>query len=220
MKSFRKYAEALVGIEEISKVPNYSSCENVANRAAKGLKGQYDTAIPLANSGLWLGWIFEQHGYKVKPVKLHRTGKGATWKPLVDIQDEDIREKRILLLENDIVTGRTLKKAAQELEKYSPEFVDILLCFSETPIQVSDYKKWKRYGLPLPVYAVEKESNTNYKFVKVLLIKETDEGIEMSAVDSNGEPIELALKDKDKLVLDTQNQSYDGIRKIMSIYDF
>ena len=220
--------------------------DTAGHRAAEGLKGQYDLAIPLANGGLRLGRVFEQHSYTVKPVKLHRHGKGATWKPLVPLGD--LEGKRILLLEDDMVTGRTIRKAAQELGKHSPQVIDVLLSTAITHLTVNQYKMWKGYNLPFPGLGIINPNSSReetYTFRSVGSIDETEDGIVVhgdivlnGCGSSPSAPIvdllkkpwldslseyrvtSLSLRNKDRLTIDTKNRSYDGIRKVMSLADY
>ncbi len=122
-----------------------------AHVAAQRLSGEYDLGIELANDGLTLGYIFHLHGFPTKAVKLGRKGRGAVWQPLEDLKERDIKDKRLLLMDIDVVTGRTLKRAVHELGKYSPQLMDLLLVHENTILNVKTYKNWRRiYNLPSP----------------------------------------------------------------------
>ncbi|MEK6858555.1 MAG: hypothetical protein AABX53_01430 [Nanoarchaeota archaeon] len=115
-----------------SRLPPPTFALEEATATARGLHGQYDLGIELAADGLATGYIFNHYGLPTKAVKLTRKGRGATWRPLEEITDQDIRDRRLLLFEWDVVTGRILKRAVKELGKYSPQYIDLLLTCGKT----------------------------------------------------------------------------------------
>lgn len=112
-----------------------------ATAAARELKGQYDLGIELAADGLATGYIFKHYGLPTKAVKLSRKGRGATWQPIDELVAEDVRDKRLLLFEWDVVTGRTLTRAVRELNKYSPQYIDLLLTCGKSFASFESFSK-------------------------------------------------------------------------------
>ena len=115
-----------------------------ACRAAQTLRTQYDLGIALATDGLWLGYVFQVHGFPTKAVKLRRIGRGATWEPIDPITPQEVEAKRIILFDNDVVTGRTIKRAVKEVSRFSPEYIDLLLVYEMTCLNRKMYHKWKK----------------------------------------------------------------------------
>lgn len=154
-ENYRKYLslklpeEPIEVINEVSKTHNSfygNHYLSYAKEAAKVLRSEYDLGIGLAKDGLWLQFVFDHYGMPTKAVRLNRKGKGAIWKPIDNITREDVNNKKIILFDNDAITGRTLKRAVKELENYYPEFIDLMLIHKHTPISLSKYKeKYEKY---------------------------------------------------------------------------
>lgn len=133
--------------------------EEQACRAAQTLKTQYDLGIALATDGLWLGYVFHAHGVPTKAVKLRRMGGGATWQPIDNITPQEVEGKRILLFDNDVVTGRTIKRAVKELNRFSPEYIDLLLVYELTCLSIRAYHKWKeKWNLERGIYDLSQKN--------------------------------------------------------------
>lgn len=124
-----------------SRPPSPTFALDEATVAARALHGQYDLGIELAADGLATGYIFNCYGLPTKAVQLTRKGRGATWRPLDVIVDQDIRDKRLLLFEWDVVTGTTLKRTVRELERYSPKHMDLLLTCGKSFASFESFEK-------------------------------------------------------------------------------
>jgi len=130
-KEFAK--EKLVGTPSnyIDNTPNFSgSCELYPTiLTAKELSQQYDLGIGIARGGLWQAYICGLCGMPIKVVDMKRKGKGASYKLIDSIGESDIKDKRILFLDQDAVTGRTLSRAINEIAAYKPRDIGIFLLF-------------------------------------------------------------------------------------------
>lgn len=205
-EGFRRYVASKVGTSdvkhELSLIPE-------AYKAALALKNDYDLGIEMVRDGLSTGYIFNLMGFPTKAVKLSRRGRGAIWQPLEELSREDLENKRLLLFDNDIVTGRTMSRAVRELEKYSPAYMDSLLMFPFTMLNVKNYKKWRNtYNLPI-----------QDTFVRpVLNIEETASGIKIKLLDDDGKEIEREISDKSNISIKCNNNAPYGLRKIMNLY--
>lgn len=105
----------------------------------------YDYGIALAKSGMWLGYIFSVFGFfPILTVWTKRMGFGASWRPF-DLLENLLPDKRILVFENDVVTGRTLKRTVRELQALNPQFIDLLLVYDHTEISYANYEKWRPF---------------------------------------------------------------------------
>jgi hypothetical protein len=124
-----------------SRPPSPTFALEEATVAARDLHGQYDLGIELAADGLATGYIFSCYGLPTKAVQLTREGKEATWRPLDEIKDQDVRDRRLLLFEWDVVTGTTLRRAVKELSRYSPRHIDLLLTCGKSFASFEAFKK-------------------------------------------------------------------------------
>jgi len=98
-------------------------------KIARHLKGRYDVGVALARDALLLGYVFERHGLPVLVAQPSTEGIAkdgeASWKSIDRIDEQTIGDKRVLVLELDVLHGRTLRTVAKELTKYSPKSLDI-----------------------------------------------------------------------------------------------
>ncbi len=108
--------------------------------AAKRVSQEYDVGIVIAQGGTPLGYVVKQFGLPVLIVDMKRHTSGVTWKPLDEITEETIKEKRIIVIENDVLTGETLKRAYEELNKLYPKSIDVLLTLANTLVTGRDYE--------------------------------------------------------------------------------
>ena len=94
---------------------------------AHNLAGEYDVGVAVANGGLLSGFFFENYGLPVKVAETHRKTRSnkIQWKTPID--ESAFKDKHVLVIENDIVTGKTAARIIQELSKYKPAQVDIAL---------------------------------------------------------------------------------------------
>lgn len=190
--------------------------------AAQILMPQYDLGIALAVDGLTPAYFFDLHGFPVKAVRTHRRGNGAIWSPIDSLSQEDIENKRVLLFDNDVVTGRTIRKAGNELHKFSPRYLDLLLMHEMTFVSARHYKSWrKNYNLPTP--------QEIYPHLNILDTRETLEGLEIDYIPfddiqqrwnirtmkKQNEELFVGLNTKErvKLVMDSRK----GFRKVMTL---
>lgn len=156
-REYQKYVAERVGEKKandtaFSRFNHYSEACGVASNLHKN----YDVGVALATDGLWLGYIASTFGFPVIDVKLGRRGNGATWQPIDEIAEEDLRDKRVIVFDNDALTGRTLRSAAREIESFSPSLMDLLLVYEKTPITSRMYMNGRvPQGLPSPTEIYE-----------------------------------------------------------------
>lgn len=185
--------------------------------AAQRLSEDYDIGVELATDGLALGFFFHLQGLPTKAVKLGRRGRGATWRPLDSLGDSDLRDKRVIVFDNDAITGRTLKRAAVEIGRYVPRCMNLLLVREYTILNVGLYKAWRRsFNLPSLTALIE----SNFPRLNVRGCRETSEGIEADYVkgDSRFSYEEtLRLKNEDLLGLSTRWNVPSEFGKVMTL---
>jgi len=97
--------------------------------AAYALSPKYDVGVGIARGGLTSSYVFNLIGLPVILCEAHRKGNGATfeWKH----SPEKLKGKRILVLDKDSVSGRTLRRTVREILPYSPS--DLGVYFNHNP---------------------------------------------------------------------------------------
>ncbi|MBS3175162.1 phosphoribosyltransferase [Candidatus Woesearchaeota archaeon] len=113
-KEYQKFLSMVVGKDKARKYKIVFLPQACA--AAKELKKEYDIGIALATGGLFMGFVAEKFGLKVIKAKPERKGKETSWKFLDKIKKGEIRNKKIIVFDIDVVTGRTLRKAIKEIK--------------------------------------------------------------------------------------------------------
>lgn len=116
--------------------------------AVKEMIQNYDIGIAIATGGLYLGYIAQNFGLPVLSVQMERRGDhGSIWQPIDTINEKHVKGKRILVLENDSMTGRTLSRALKEINAFNPYETGLLLEKKCTPIGISEYERLKEKGI-------------------------------------------------------------------------
>ncbi|MEK6936972.1 MAG: phosphoribosyltransferase [Nanoarchaeota archaeon] len=151
------------------------------NSAAKTLSPEYDIGVVIAGKGLILGYQFHQNGFPLRVVDQKRIGKGATWNPIDKLKEEEFKDKRVLLIENDIVTGRTTRRAVRELSEYQPKFIDLLLAFEKIPVHAKDYQHLHKLGIVPDIREL-------FPKLDIKDIRFTKKGIEINYLDLRKKP--------------------------------
>lgn len=145
---YAKYLFNKLGAQKAKKTDGFSEYGYLSEAcaAAQQLAAQYDCGLALASGGMYLGFIFELlTTLPVFTVEMKRRGEGAVWNP---IDAFDVRDKRVLVFENDVVTGRTLRRAIREILLLKPAQVDLLLVYGHTEVRPLLFQRWSRYLTP------------------------------------------------------------------------
>ena len=143
-EEFEKYVISKVGKPKVISTPSLvNSFDAISHLAPK-----YDKGIGIATDGLWLSFLAELYGLPVSVIKMGRKGKGAKWDPVDELREEELKGKKLIVFDNDVVTGRTLNRLSRELKEYEPSCLDLLLHFDYTIVSPKDYFKWKKYFKP------------------------------------------------------------------------
>ncbi|HLC46128.1 MAG TPA: phosphoribosyltransferase [Candidatus Nanoarchaeia archaeon] len=98
----------------------------VANMAYQ-LADKYDIGVGISRGGLYPAFIFNLLGLPVKIADSHKTGRGASFRWIDEVVEEDLEEKNVLVLDKDVISGRTSKRVLDELMKYDPKSVSVAL---------------------------------------------------------------------------------------------
>jgi len=144
---FKNYAIRELGCEKGTKVPDYSKSDYLQGglNAASLLAPKYDLGVGIAKGGLWLSYLFSLYGLQIANVDMKRILNGATYKPLKPFGEGQIKDKKIILFDNDVVTGRTLRRIVKELYGFKPQKIDLLLLMYYTTVNITNYGKIKKF---------------------------------------------------------------------------
>lgn len=98
--------------------------------AGFALRKKYDTAVAIVQGGLWLGYLLRQMGLPtvlVDPVE--RTENVIRWSGgTPEFLRERLSGKKVLLLDKDVVSGRTLDLVSRELiKRFNPSQLGLLV---------------------------------------------------------------------------------------------
>jgi len=120
--------ELLVNPREI---PNYSGQVGAlesACRAAEELSEDYDVGIGIAKKGMWLSFVFSNLGLSTYDVMVVREGTQRIMMPMDHITDNVLNGARILLFDNDAITGGSVNVIADQImAATNPKHIDVLL---------------------------------------------------------------------------------------------
>lgn len=97
--------------------------------AAQKIRPLYDVGVCIAKGGLYVAYLLHFAGLPIMDVEMKRKGTGARWIPQPSFAGEKLTGQKVLIAENDTVTGRTLRRAVQEIKKYSP--LEMGVCFMD-----------------------------------------------------------------------------------------
>jgi len=146
-QEFRDYVESKIGKEKAENIQvskDISLVEKIYD-VAPTLITQYDVGIGIARGGLLPSYLFSLRGLPVKIVDMKRKLNGATWKEIEPIKEEQIRDKKLIIFDNDVVTGRTLKRAVKEINKFQPQKIGLFLLEYYTSINKTYRKRVERF---------------------------------------------------------------------------
>lgn len=108
---------------ELTAYPGLDSLRIAA--AAGQLCSDYDMFLGIAPEGLNAAAIFSFFGWKGKNVYVDEGDPARPYKEMEPL--DDIEGRRILLLEDDVVTGLTLERVLERITYRNPSKVDLLL---------------------------------------------------------------------------------------------
>lgn len=131
--------------------------------AIKNLSEKYDVAVPIARGGLIQGAIADLWDMPTRIVDIAAHGRKVPRGKWVDsISPDDFKGKNVLLFDKDAVTGASVRKAVNMLDKYEPASKGIY--FTHDILAPGKYGVGtKTDGLPggLEVYAPNQVSLAN-----------------------------------------------------------
>jgi hypoxanthine phosphoribosyltransferase len=99
------------------------------NAAAELLKTDYDLVIGLQSGGVLFAALLEMLGMNVRYLSWHRewapTGRSPEWEQIGSVQEKPTTAQKILLCEDDSVTGNTLDVVGKFLSNLGADRTDI-----------------------------------------------------------------------------------------------
>ncbi|MEK6871469.1 MAG: phosphoribosyltransferase family protein [Nanoarchaeota archaeon] len=127
-----------------------------ACHAAQTLRGEYDIGVGIAKKGSWLSYVFNLHNFPTGEVYILRTSDETRFMhPLSILQTKDIKDKRILLFDNDLVTGHSVKTVTDKFHARGAQSIDLLLVYKHTRQKKENYDWVKRTMKYKPVIVGE-----------------------------------------------------------------
>ncbi len=133
----------IVNPDEISTWTFHEGMLASACRAAKQLQGEYDFAIGIAKKGLWSSFVFSLMGIPTKDAVVVRDKEWRRMFPMDEITTSIVSGKKILLLDNDAVTGRTISTVLDELDGAGARQVDVLLIHRYSHLETAFFEQIK-----------------------------------------------------------------------------
>ena len=137
-QGFRQYTAEILGFENRYQTANfnrYIGCLERACHAAETLSLQYDVGIGIAKKGIWLSYIFSLYGLSTHDILVFRTGDTTRFTmPLTPLYKKDVFGKRVIIFDNDLVTGKTIERVAQGMLDEGAQQTDLLLVYGNTRI--------------------------------------------------------------------------------------
>ncbi len=113
------------------------------------LSSHYHAAISLTTDGLFMGFVFEQHGFPLSVVQAKRRDGRVDVKLPETLRG--IQDRTVLLLEDVVETGTTLAVVAQELQSFSPRRIDALIALPLNSLTTARYQELAaQHSLPQP----------------------------------------------------------------------
>ena len=110
-------------------IPSFSSSNLSDVICLKDKLLEYDSSLALARGGLWQSYVLSLFGLLMAIVDLKRKGNGSTWRPIDNLESLSLENKKILVCDQDCRTGKTLRRATKEIEKYNPKSLGLFLLF-------------------------------------------------------------------------------------------
>jgi hypothetical protein len=126
---FRSY----ITVKGFPEAPAYGNACVKLSASAQNLADRYDVTVPIARSGLYGGYIFGMFGIPSVAARAKIRGRCAEWK-WIDSPDE-LYGKRVLVIDDDFSTGRTLRRCVREIMKYHPSQLGVFFINKTTGFQ-------------------------------------------------------------------------------------
>jgi hypothetical protein len=132
--------------EHCVQFPNFNQYVGNLERAfnaASLLEKEYDLGIGIAKKGTWLSFVHGLNGLDTKEVLVSRYKDDRFMFPLSVIRSEDVEDKRIVIFDNDLVSGNSVKVVGEKMLSRNARSVDLLLVYGVTRLQPEFYEQIK-----------------------------------------------------------------------------
>lgn len=144
-RSFRVYTAARLTERAKHEAPNFNRYLGYLERAchaAETIKDQYDVGIGIAKKGVWLSFVFSLYGLPTHDVLIIRTGDHARFRhPLTELYKRDVLNKKVLIFDNDLVTGTSVEVVSKGMLEAGAQQTDLLLIYGNTRLTPSYYEQ-------------------------------------------------------------------------------
>ncbi len=130
-------------IEGITSTSSYTTHVGLLNRgwmAAEELRSEYDLKLGMARKGLWLSHLFELAGWEGGNILSIRGGFNDCRINIFLEPDEQIAGKRVLLLDNDMMTGLSASSLARSVMDYGAEHVGVLTVYDHCDLSAEEFE--------------------------------------------------------------------------------
>jgi hypothetical protein len=105
----------IAGIPSTTSFSSHIGVLNSGWAAAEQLRGEYDMKLGMARKGLWLSHVFDLAGWEGNDVLVMRGGFNDRRINIFLDPDEQLSGKRVLLLDNDLMTGQSASNLAKHV---------------------------------------------------------------------------------------------------------
>lgn len=148
-EGFRSY-EPLVLISRLTRIhpkevaTNFNMFDGhleMACNAAQSIGKDYDLGMGIAKKGLWLSYVFNLHGLPTYDVLVERHKEQRKRIPLSPLTRKLVKDKNILIFDNDIVTGNTVNTVSKDMVEAGAKRTDLLLVYQNTRLNRSFYNQ-------------------------------------------------------------------------------
>lgn len=100
----------------------------------------YDIVMGIAKKGMWLSYVLHKMGRTTSDAWLERHGDKRASVMLGPIDGRSVQGRKILLVDNDVLTGTSLNHTMNGLRKFSPARCDVLLIYNHAQIAAKDHE--------------------------------------------------------------------------------
>lgn len=152
VREYHDFLDRTLSPKKASEAKNYDNWFKYyferASKRTEELRDEYDLGFAITSHGLWLGYLFERAGLPMYIAHVKRKGNGAQVKLDDKLTEKDLEGRRIILLDDAIETGRTLRAVTNQIRGNNPEVIDALVYHSFQEVSPERYGKIQHYGIP------------------------------------------------------------------------
>lgn len=129
---FKKYKTWVEGMADIpGKIYATPIGSNI--KQASNLAGKYDHGIAISRGGLFTGYMFNLFGLDTQIVDYHKDDRSPSVRWMSPFNPQNLKGKKLVVFDKDVVTGETTGKVLEELVKHGPTVVDLVLTSDPIP---------------------------------------------------------------------------------------